>query len=328
MASSKVRMEGDIQGDKLTQCFDDIMKAATEMMVQQQLKTIQLNSEVAAGFRKSLSKSLGDKVRLFHSILDGVESTLSTASEYLNAVDEEAMKAKQWQKQQEEELRRKQFEEIEKSRKLNGGSAGMQGMGNDQYPNHQQSPLDLKVPSPNRLLSDLDTGNIDAQESNRGVSEKAFSAEFGDLNDMDISMFGGMDGQGDFSLEDFNMGNSNVSSTNKNEIGNHGMNNMSINDRNNGNNVPNNGSAYLTSKPSNGLSKSPKHLQSDSISSMRSNSNNPSGQSSTEQVSKLATQQGSMNPDDYLTLNDFNDLGIDWNTTDDNNELDLNDFNI
>ena len=34
------------------------------------------------------------------------------------------------------------------------------------------------------------------------------------------------------------------------------------------------------------------------------------------------------NPSSYLTLNDFNDLGIDWNAANDNNELNLEDFNI
>ena len=34
------------------------------------------------------------------------------------------------------------------------------------------------------------------------------------------------------------------------------------------------------------------------------------------------------NGEEYLTLNDFNDLNIDWSTTGDNGELDLSGFNI
>lgn len=331
MVTSKIRIDDEVQGDRLTRCFDDIMKFAAEMMVQQQLKTIQLSSDVTPGFRKSLSKSLGEKVRSFHSILDGIESTLTTTKGYLNAVDEEVLKMKKWKQQQEEEIRRNQLEGLEKNKKLEKPRAVAELSYSEQQQIMQQTQGDLTMLMPSGLIPELETGiSQDQETNNRRATEKHFNPEFGDLNEMDISMFGGIDGQGESFLEDFNMGVFNsIVNNNKNGIS------GSFGDANGGNrshdrNMHNTDSTISSAQKPIETIEGKGKLSKNNIgfSTSTSNVNTTNGQNIAEQDPKQTAQQGSMNSDDYLTLNDFNDLGIGWNTTGYNNELDFNDFNM
>ncbi|AGO12348.1 AaceriAEL009Cp [[Ashbya] aceris (nom. inval.)] len=334
---AKFKTDEEVRGDRLTQCLDDIMRASTEMMVQQQLKTIQLNSDVAAGFRKALSKSLGDRVRAFHSILDGVETTLSTASQYLEAMEETAVKMKQWKQQQEEEQRRKQQAELEKSKRQQEQDAATKAAAAQQHM-VQQSPVDLTAPTPTGLASSME--NSDA---NRGGPVKPFSAEFGDLDEMDLSMFGGIDGHGDFSLEDFNMGGNSV------PLNGSRPRNMAMADTGGfpargsigrgSATAMNNGAQEIKTNAAEPSTNNRNNDSTSGVNNPRINNNYNTAVGDHEgiglrtdangQTTKPSGQQAGagLNPDDYLTLNDFNDLGIDWNTGE-NNELDLNDFNI
>ncbi|AAS52676.1 AEL009Cp [Eremothecium gossypii ATCC 10895] len=333
--ATKFKTDEEMRGDRLTQCLDDIMRASTEMMVQQQLKTIQLNSDVAAGFRKALSKSLGDRVRAFHSILDGVETTLTTASQYLDAVEEAAVKMKQWKQQQEEEQRRKHQAELEKNKRQQEHDAATKAAAAQQLM-AQQSPVDLTAPTPTGLASNLD-------KSNRVGGVKPFSAEFGHLDEMDLSMFGGIDGHGDFSLEDFNMGGNSV------PLNGGRPRNMVMADAGGfparggmgrgGATAINNGAQEIKTSTNEASTNNRNNDGTGGASNPRISSNYNSAVADHESIglrvdangqnTKQSGQQSGagLNPDDYLTLNDFNDLGIDWNTGE-NNELDLNDFNI
>lgn len=72
--------------NKLTVCFDDILKVGAEMMMQQQLKNVQLDSYLVNGFSQSQQKLLKEKVKLFHGILDDLETSLSQSSSYLETL--------------------------------------------------------------------------------------------------------------------------------------------------------------------------------------------------------------------------------------------------
>ena len=92
--------------NKLTQCFDDILKISSEMLLQQQLKTIQLDSKVSNGFNASQQRSLKEKINLFHGILDDLEISIAKSFDYVDTIveisNEKLIKKKELQRKEEE----------------------------------------------------------------------------------------------------------------------------------------------------------------------------------------------------------------------------------
>lgn len=313
--------------NKLTQCFDDIMKVAAEMLVQQQLKTIKLDPRTTHGFTQTQYRSLRDKVHLFHSIMDDLDSTLTTSSEYLDTVTQSAVEKKKLQQQQQEEeeaARRKQLQEEEEEKRRKQEQQLQKNTPTEPQQRLNQTPIDLTAPTPGSLLNDFDSN------TNENGSASNFASEFSNLNDMDLSMFGGIE-QDDFNMNDFNTtsATSNISRNNASSASNASMrtaNNMN-DGRNNadksssdGNGISNNSITNNSNGSNNNNNSINNTVNSDNGKNNNNNNSNASNNSN--------NNNGNNNPDSYLTLNDFNDLGIDWNATGDPGDLDINDFNI
>ncbi|CCE61503.1 hypothetical protein TPHA_0A04290 [Tetrapisispora phaffii CBS 4417] len=350
--------------NKVTQCFDDILDVSTQMLVQQQLKTIQLDINVTNGFNLSQQKILHEKVNLFHSLLDDLECTLETSKTFTEHIaklgkqrEEEKLKK---DKEREEELERtrkrledeeqkaKEKAEQEEKKKTEEEHVQSQKVGNidneSQLLNFNSSndiestdKLDFLVDTPSNLLADFPTKNDDLinsfaetasnknnkieekvnedkMESNKAASEEnkltsATPADNGNTNNMgastfdnsnpiDMSMFSGLDGNG------FDLGNfgsldtpSLVTEPTAPEV-----------KHNDSNNVNENAEKMIDQ-----LNVENENVEkNDKSDTNTNNDNNTIGD----------------NTDDYLTLNDFNDLNIDWNANGDPEDIDLNIFNI
>ncbi|CEP63957.1 Med2p LALA0_S09e06304g [Lachancea lanzarotensis] len=286
--------------NKLTKCFDDIMKTAAEMLVQQQMKSIQLSSDIAAGFTQSQHKLLGEKVHTFHSILDDLDLTLTTAK---NCVDKFAAEAAARREKLLEEQRVQQIEqeklkrEQEDQKRLIEAQKASEStpFGQNDYP--ESTPTTFlnelsksNLSGPNRNLKEITTasaGQNDANDNTNGTGGSShntsgghdgYSTGLNDLNDLDLSMFGGIE-QNDLGL---------------------GFDEVPMAANNNDKNL-NNESGLNDSAP-------------------------PRGNDGSNQM--LGNDPSANNTDSYLTLNDFNDLGLDWNNSDAQNGLDMSEFNI
>ncbi|SCU82939.1 LAMI_0C01420g1_1 [Lachancea mirantina] len=244
------------QQNKLTACFDEIMKLSAEMLVQQQMKTIQLSSDMIKGFSHNQQKLLGEKIHMFHTILDDVDLTLSSSQDFVNRIAGEAVKKKQDKIKEEERLRLKDEEEARKREEMN-----------KKVTNTVHS--DMGGPAAGE--------NLTFGEEPDAKNGSSMPSNFGDLNDFGLSMFGGIESND--LLAEFNT-NTNAGLPAGNNEEDNKPNMIAMNQAENKNEV---------------------------------NSNN---------------QNMDNNPDSYLTLNDFNDLGLDWNGGDGQNELDMNEFNI
>lgn len=293
--------------NRLIQCFDEIMKVAAEMMVQQQLKTVQLDASVINGFSEAQQRVLSEKVHMFHSILDDLETTLSKSKSYVGAIYEIGVERVKRREQERIDLRRKQEEEEERRNKeleeLVRRQSSEQRLGESRQ---QQVDVDDKIgfpiETPNGLLPNLGENGrnmngspaiamaaqshvamtpVESRQQSPKPSQGRSSRgeDMGDMGGMDISMFPGLDNSG-FDMGTFGIG---------------------MND--NGKNADK-GPNVMTNfeKPPNGTDNN--------------SSENPGSASMAD------------NGDNYLTLNDFNDLNIDWTANGDSGDLDLNGFNI
>lgn len=255
------------QDNKLTQCFDDILRLAADLLSQQQLKTIKLDPQVTTGFSQAQQKVLKDRLTHFYSLIDTLDVSLQTTAEYVDAVKANAIQIKK--QREEEELRKQEQQKLEQQKleqqKLEQQKLEQQKL--EQQKLEQQKLEQQKYSAKNTPMDMLTT--FDSDLPSAGVAQpQGFNSDFGDLNGMNLSMFDSMDNQGSFGgLQ---------SSSGINEKKNDPQ--MNFND---------------TNAP----------------------------------PSAVAVPE-SENPNSYLTLNDFNDLGIDWNAANDNNELNLEDFNL
>ncbi|SCU80417.1 LAME_0B03048g1_1 [Lachancea meyersii CBS 8951] len=284
--------------NKLTKCFDDIMKTAAEMLVQQQIKSIQLSSDIAAGFTQSQHKLLGEKVHTFHSVLDDLDLTLTTAKNCVDKFAAEAVERREklleqqrMQQMKEEKLKQEQEDRkrLADARKVNESAALDSTDYSESTPStflNELSKSSLAGPNLNLKATAAGTtgnkndGNDGSNNNSHNASgaNNGYSAGLNDLNDLDLSMFGGIE-QNDLGLTGFDE--APVASNNdKNPVGENGFN-----------------------------------------ASVQPNNDEGNGQA-------LNNDPTANNTDSYLTLNDFNDLGLDWNTSEGQNALDMSEFDI
>ncbi|SCU85115.1 LANO_0C03378g1_1 [Lachancea nothofagi CBS 11611] len=266
--------------NKLTKCFDDIMKAAAEMLVQQQIKSIQLSSNIAPGFTQSQHKLLGEKVHTFHSVLDDIDLTLTTAKSCVDKFATEATERRQKLLEEQRQQQKLKEEQEERERRLveaqrvpepaPPSSADFTESTPGAFLN-EISKTEIAGSKPNSKASNASKSDADSGKKS-GNSNSNYGTDFNDLNDLDLSMFGGME-QNDLGLADFGeeQMRTNIEKTAANE------------------------NAYTTSMGP-------------------SNNDDPS--------QALNNDNNAANPDSYLTLNDFNDLGLDWNASEGQNGLD------
>lgn len=272
-----------IFNNKLTECFDDIMRISTEMLVQQQLKTLQLDSTIVKGYSNAQQKTLSEQIHAFHSFLDGVELTLISTSKYVDILKKSGLERAKLKKEQ-DELQAKKQRELEddnsnKNKFTSGlesaisGSLGFDGLPGQNISNDNTiNAVDAINGSNSNTNGKNSFGNI---PDNTNIHNSNFNTKF-DLNDMDLMMFGGIDNQNDFGLSTFD-----------------------TNSTNPGVDIP----------------------------SKQDSANVYANTSKQEQTQSFRIDMSNNNgSDNYLTLNDFNDINLDWNATGDN-ELNLADFN-
>ncbi|CCK72512.1 Med2p KNAG_0K01510 [Huiozyma naganishii CBS 8797] len=375
--------------NKLTRCFDDILRLSSEMLVQQQLKTIQLDT--VNGFTQDHQKVLSEKIHSFHGILDEVDVTLLNAVRFVEKFDavskekelervkqrereaqitaeEEArkkreLKLEQQQQQQhqleqeQQELERMRKEEQERSNKKDesagftqsstdldlmgelkmdfdnsdptsllstfgdvGGPIDLSGPSNtdmtstqtsDNYKQESKRDADNSKNNPSNISDNTadflletnpselnnknnnDNTNSELPQNKQPAAREPQNTMFNDLDSMDMSLFAELDNPkfGASSLETPPMGNNansgeaNAESRNLGNSFEGNNNNDTINDSNT-NNINNTNNNNDKMKDSNG----------------DTNALDPSSMDPLQD-----------NGDDYLTLNDFNDLNIDWN---------------
>lgn len=305
--------DGHQHENKLTQCFNDIMRVAVEMMLHQQLKTVQLDSSVVNGFSYNQQRILSEKIHIFHAILDDMETTLGKSKNYVETIYElgrekelqKERERKELKRREEEEERKiKEQEELKKQQELELKAQQEREQQQQQQQEKQKENNDVEpdlkmkfsMDTPSGLLADFPgasddmdgTSTIPKRSADKPASPEQYSTkvkqepslpqgDLGDLGGMDISMFPNMD-------TGFDIG--------------------SMGDDSDPNKFEGPGD------PVAGLPES-------------------------ENVNEAAGGLGDTNnngivdnSDDYLTLNDFNDLNIDWSATGDPGDLDLNGFNI
>ncbi|CAI4057805.1 Med2p SKDI_04G2310 [Saccharomyces kudriavzevii IFO 1802] len=366
--------------NKLTVCFDDILKVGAEMMMQQQSKNVQLDSYLVNGFSHSQQRLLKEKVKLFHGILDDLETSLNQSSSYVNTL---TMLGKEKEKEREEAERRraeeenlrkvKEQDELKKLQVLEETSQQQQskeknGLGltfatktpantiganetrqNNQEPESLQPPIQTQVETTNAANNGAAFSPL-ATTQTQGQQGQPSDAMFNDLNSMDISMFSGLDSTafdstafnppvgGAKSLDDNNLADnysemniSPVENTNSNNSSNSIKNSNDNNNNNNNNNKTNDNSDNNNNHTNISVSKNNINVSKDNTSN---SGNNNSNNITTNDLPTANVPNSGDNPppaengEEYLTLNDFNDLNIDWSTTGDNGELDLSGFNI
>ncbi|QHS72220.1 Med2p [Saccharomyces paradoxus] len=390
--------------NKLTVCFDDILKVGAEMMMQQQLKNVQLDSYLINGFSQSQQRLLKEKVKLFHGILDDLETSLSQSSSYLETLTaigkekekerEEAEKKRAEQenlrkvKEQEELKKRQELEEASQQQQRQQNSKEKNGLGlnfaatasantmnaNDSRQNYQElgslqsSNQTPQIENTNAASNGTTFSPLTTMRS-QGQQGQPSDAMFNDLNSMDISMFSGLDSTGFDStafsstvdgtkgFDDNNLGNNyngisissienntkNNTDSIKNGKDNNSKNNDKDKDKDNNNNETNNSNNNNNNNNDNDNDEESKNNDSNGNDNNDSDSNNKNNSSTSgngndnivnnDLQTTVVPNPGDNPPpadngEEYLTLNDFNDLNIDWSTTGDNGELDLSGFNI
>lgn len=401
--------------NKLTVCFDDILKVGAEMMMQQQLKNVQLDSYLVNGFSQSQQKLLKEKVKLFHGILDDLETSLSQSSSYLETLTalgkekekerEEAEKKRAEQenmrkvREQEELKKRQELEEASQQQQLQQNSKEKNGLGLNFSTTAPANTTDANGSKENyQELGSLQSSNqTQLKNANAANNGAAFSplttiriqnqqaqpsdAMFNDLNSMDISMFSGLDSTGfdstafnatvdetkgfddndsgnnynDINISSIeNNTNNNINSTkngkdnnnesNKNNNGDEkNKNNNENNENNNNSSEKNNNNNNNNNNDDNGNNNNNNNSGNDNNNTTNNDSSNKNNSITTgndnenivnnDLPTTVVSNPGDNPPpadngEEYLTLNDFNDLNIDWSTTGDNGELDLSGFNI
>ena len=383
--------------NKLTQCFDDMLKMSTEMLVQEQLKTIQLDNGITNGFSGEHQKNLKEKFHMFHGILDDLDITLDKCASYVEtlnkiglekeetrrkeaALEEERKKKKLEQEQEKQRLakekqqrekeqkekekkelleKKKKEEEEAKAKAKESAAAAVQttagsssnnpldlmddmqlsfddniGMNVDNNNNNNNKDTgittgfgdDLGTNKPGILAISADSNDIDPLTSltspikssgknnsntnnkddiknrtNATLIENGSNSVFNDLDNMDMSLFTDLDNTNFDPLADT------LTSTTD-------LTTKSTGDNNNNNNNTND-----TKKPATNENAGKDINLTDS-------NVNPDANNLNDGLNMMDPLQDM--GDDYLTLNDFNDLNIDWNAGGDSGDLDLNDFNI
>ncbi|CAI4037887.1 hypothetical protein SMKI_04G2240 [Saccharomyces mikatae IFO 1815] len=411
--------------NKLTVCFDDILKVGAEMMMQQQLKNVQLDSYLVNGFNQSQQRLLKEKVKLFHGILDDLETSLSQSSSYLETLTElgkekekereEAEKKRAEEenlrkaKEQQELKKRQELEEVSQQQQQEQNSKEKNGLGlnfstetpadkidasgstqNDQEPGSLQPSNQTPIGNTNATSNSATFPPLATTQSQLQQGQPS-DAMFNDLNSMDISMFSGLENSGFDStafnatvdgtkgFDDNDLGSNyndmNISSidttntnTTTNDIKNSNDNNNNDgnddhdendddddNEDDNENGNDDNGNNHDNKNSSSNENSNRNNNSSDSNNDNNGeNSNNDNNDGNNNSNNKEKTRSSGTNNnniinsdlqttivsntgdnpptadngEEYLTLNDFNDLNIDWSTTGDNGELDLSGFNI
>lgn len=337
--------------NKLTQCFDDILKISTEMMVQQQLKNVQLDSYMVNGYTTAQAKNLREKVYLFHRFLDDLETNLSKSSAYVDALYALGKQQVDLKRQQEEEMKRKQEEEekllrqqrekeeADRKRKEKEEEAKRQQVeaSNDtkqQQPQSQpQQSMDLNLGFDMTTMGGYGNNGKNVMSPSVDSNMPTVAATdaqsiFGDLNSMEMSMLTGFDAESDFNTPaTVNMNDHNTSMNNNN--------NTSIKNNNNNANSTDNNSKLTSTQVSTDLNMAVNNnpsIEADNDLELKKSDElgmaNYLNDEPSNATDNAGLTSGLPDNDDYLTLNDFNDLNIDWTAGGDNGEMDLNGFNI
>ncbi|SMN20281.1 similar to Saccharomyces cerevisiae YDL005C MED2 Subunit of the RNA polymerase II mediator complex [Maudiozyma saulgeensis] len=390
--------------NKLTQCFDDMMRMSSEMLVQEQLKTIQLDNGITNGFSATHQKNLKEKFHVFHGILDDLDITLDKCATYVETLNkigiekeelrkkEEELEAERQKKLEEEkeqqriakeELMKKEKEEQEQKEKekqekekrekekreaqqkennvtgnaldlmddmrlsfnddvgvnVDGTQNDLLGSFNSGDKGSNNTPGILAASAGVNDISDplqsltsageTDDKNNSSNKSNnnKGSNNNANNANdtgansvFNDLDAMDMSLFTDLDNTNFDPLSETLNGTNDL--TGKDTAMNDNNNNSNNNDTNNNNSNNNNGSTNNNQiSTDNGATATTGAINVDN-----ENNGNVMVNNNNDSLNMMEPLQDM--GDDYLTLNDFNDLNIDWNAGGDSGDLDLNDFNI
>lgn len=305
-----------VHKNRLTDCFDDIMRVAAEMMVQQQLKTVQLDSSMVNGFSQAQQRVLSEKVHMFHAILDDLQTTLSKSKSYVGTIHEIALRKQELREREKEQADIKKRQEEEEQLRRNREQEEMaRREKSEKKPDQQRQQQcgpdtneDFPLGGPGSLMSEFGDPGQDfggspglpisvnqaqgqpaatpaqqiqpstSQPSPQSDLQRPRTGDLGGMCNMDISMFPGLESSG------FDMGSFNNNTSNGN------------------------GPSRPADAPTNALGAAEVNTD---------NNLNEDG----------ALSMGD-NGEDYLTLNDFNDMNIDWSAGGDPGDLDLNGFNI
>lgn len=393
---------GEVYKNKLTSCFDDILKISAEMMMQQQLKNVQLDPYMVNGFTTQQQHSLKDKIHMFHGMLDDLENALNKSNYYVESLasmgkesrraemerlkeeeerkkrlreEEEAAAAAEAKRKEEEEAKakaaaeakRKEEEEAAKRKdqeqeakakaakaKAEAEARAAKVAAEEEEKRKRLQEEEEKQKQQQSMFDGLDfTTDLSGDNNNNSTnnssnnmkspmgmvqasmgddankkegSSRPFGSDtqkglYGDLNTMDLSMFSDLDAS-TFDPASFDTSaNSNTNSNNNNS------NNNSNNNNNNNNNVDNKvGGNSNDNNQNSDNTNAAFNIQGNADSGMGQDQldfdqSNPSAMLGND------INMGD-NGEDYLTLNDFNDLNIDWSTTGEGGDLDLNGFNI
>ncbi|KAL3230634.1 Mediator of RNA polymerase II transcription subunit 2 [Nakaseomyces bracarensis] len=373
---------GETYKNKLTSCFDDILKISSEMMMQQQLKNVQLDPYMVNGFSAQHQGALKEKIHLFHGMLDDLENALSKSNYYVESVasmgkenkraemerlkklEEEKKRLREEEearKKEEEEARRKEEEEAKAAAaaKAEAEARAAKAAADEEEKRKRQEEEEKQKQQQQQQASasasmfdgldfttDLSSNNNNTtikspmgmaqasmgddgekKDSSRGFGGDTQKGLYGDLNTMDLSMFSDLDaGSFDTAGFDNNTGNNNNNNNNNNTSASNDLSNNNKSNNNDNNNTTNNSNSNNGGSNNNDNSNSAFNIP----------GNNDSGLGQ-EQLDFDQSNPSAMlgndinmgdNGEDYLTLNDFNDLNIDWSTTGEGGDLDLNGFNI
>lgn len=364
--------------NKLTACFDDILKVSAEMMMQQQLKNVQLDPYMVNGFSAQQQNTLKEKIHMFHGILDDLENMLSKSTYYVDTLanlgkeskrqkelelekqreqeeeekkqkllelerkkkEQEEEEEKKKKQKEEEEKRKKELEEQERKKKeqeeeekrrrqqeqdgdkqqsmfdgldftnadLDTSQPGTSGQNDIKSPTMGAGPQSAGTDKPNTTDGPDKTNPPIAAF---GLGDSQSGGLYNDLNTMDLSMFSELDGGG-FDASGFDTANTSNANATTNSVPNN--NNPATNDSN----MNNDPTAAMNAFDGTAAGNNETLGQGEKLEFDQSN---PSAMLGND------INMGD-NGEDYLTLNDFNDLNIDWSAAGEGGDLDLNGFNI
>ncbi|AQZ17657.1 MED2 (YDL005C) [Zygosaccharomyces parabailii] len=315
-----------VHKNKLTQCFDDIMRVAAEMMLHQQLKTVQLDCSVVNGFSYNQQRVLGEKIHVFHAILDDMETTLDKSKSYVEAVyeigrEKEIKKEREREelrrRQEEEERKTKEQEELKRRQEMELKAQAQQAQQQQQQQHHQQNgvsnpgpKMEFPMDSSGSLLADFPGSERAPVERNAAQSQKVSSDSMQpslsaspQLGSNAAPSAGGRVKQ--------------EQGLPQHDLGDLGSMDISM--------FPSMDTGFDMGNFNSETDAAKMNGHSDAAASMaRPDDGNDIGATMDDPSNNGLVD----NNDDYLTLNDFNDLNIDWAATGDPGDLDLNGFNI
>ncbi|SJM88509.1 uncharacterized protein ZBIST_4698 [Zygosaccharomyces bailii] len=320
-----------VHKNKLTQCFDDIMRVAAEMMLHQQLKTVQLDCSVVNGFSYNQQRVLGEKIHVFHAILDDMETTLDKSKSYVEAVYETGREKEIKKEREREELRRRQEEEERKTKeqeelkrrqemelKAQAQQAQQQQQQQQQQQHHQQNggsnpdpKMEFPMDSSGSLLADFPGSERAPIERNAAQSQKVSSDSM--QPNLSASPQLGSNAAPSAASERVKQ----EQGLPQHDLGDLGSMDISM--------FPSMDTGFDMGNFNSETDAGKMNGPSDAAASIaRPDDGNDIGVTMDDPSNNGLVD----NNDDYLTLNDFNDLNIDWAATGDPGDLDLNGFNI